>query len=126
MSLIRHLLSRAWLAALLCSTAWAAEPPPAHGMPAAKPKRPPAVSVKPVDINSAAQKDLLTLPGIGNAEARHIIACRPYLTKADLVTKKVLPIGPYLSLKDRVVAVQRSRPKAPSQAVAMAGKPACG
>ncbi len=77
-----------------------------------KPKKPPPPVYKLVDINSASRKDLMALPGIGAAEADRIIACRPFLTKADLVTKKVLPAGPFLTLKDRVVAVQKSRPKA--------------
>ena len=47
----------------------------------------------------------MTLPGIGAAEADRIIAKRPYLTKTDLVTKDVLPIGPFLSLKRLVVAM---------------------
>lgn len=77
-----------------------------------RPKKPPPPVYKLVDINSASRKDLKTLPGIGDAEADRIIACRPFLTKADLVTKKVLPAGPFLTVKDRVVAVQKSRPKA--------------
>lgn len=93
-----------------------------HGVPLqpARPKKPPPPVYKLVDINSASRKDLKTLPGIGDAEADRIIACRPFLTKADLVTKKVLPAGPFLTLKDRVVAVQKSRPKAASAAAGTA------
>jgi competence protein ComEA len=64
-----------------------------------------------VDINSASRKELTTLPGIGPAEADRIVAHRPYLTKTELVTKEVLPIGPYLSLKDLVVAMPKLKPK---------------
>jgi hypothetical protein len=67
-----------------------------------------------VDLNSANRKELMTLPGIGAAEAGRIVANRPYLTKTDLVTKGVLPVGPYLSLKNFVVAmpatVSKGRP----------------
>ncbi len=92
--------------------------PPAHAASRPGKKRPPAAPVKLVDINSASLADLKKLPGIGDAEAARIIANRPYLTKAELVTKKVLPTGPYLSLKARVVAMQKPRPKAPAKAKA--------
>jgi hypothetical protein len=64
-----------------------------------------------VDLNSASRKELMTLPGIGAAEAARIVANRPYLTKTELVTKNVMPLGPYLSLKNLVVAMPRAAPK---------------
>ena len=64
-----------------------------------------------VDINSASRQELTTLPGIGPAEADRIVAHRPYLTKTELVTKDVLPVGPYLSLKHLVVAMQKWKSK---------------
>lgn len=60
-----------------------------------------------VNINGASRKELMTLPGVDAAMADKIIAGRPYLTKAELVTKNVMPTGPYLSLKNNVVALQK-------------------
>lgn len=106
--------------ATLCGlhlSAWAlaaaASPPPAAAasagrLPAVPPKKkaPPA-PVKQMDLNSASRDELKKLPGIGDAEADKIIANRPFLTKAELVTKNVIGAGPYLSLKHLVVAMQK-------------------
>ena len=62
--------------------------------------------VKLVDINSASKKELKTLPGIGDAEADAIIAGRPYLTKAHLTTRGILPRAVYENLKTLVIAKQ--------------------
>lgn len=75
---------------------------------------------KLVDINSAGVAELKTLPGVDEALAAKIIAARPYLTKAELVTKNVMPTGPYLSLRHQVVAMQKqplqaAKPKAGSK-----------
>ena len=61
-----------------------------------------------VDLNSASRQELMTLPGIGAAEAAQIIANRPYLTKTELVTKHVLPVGPFLSVRNFVVAMPKT------------------
>lgn len=75
-----------------------------------------AANVKLVDINSAGKKELMTLPGISDAEADKIIAGRPYFTKAHLVTHNILPRGVYENLKARVIAKQKQNPAAkPSQ-----------
>lgn len=62
-------------------------------------------SEKQIDINSASREQLKTLPGIGDAEAGRIIAGRPYNSKADLVGRKVLPEGLYISIRYRIKAV---------------------
>jgi len=81
--------------------------------PGAKAKAPkPAANVKPVDINSASKKELMKLPGIKDAEADKIIAGRPYLTKAHLVTHNIIDQGTYEGLKYLVVARQPPEPAA--------------
>jgi hypothetical protein len=79
---------------------------------------------KLVDINSASRAELMTLPGISAADADRIIASRPYLSKAELVTKNVLGEGPYVSVRRHVVAVQKNPPKAPKPAAKAASQPA--
>ncbi len=65
-----------------------------------------AAPVKLVDINSASKAELKKLPGIGDAEAARIIAGRPYLSKANLVTHKIISQDLYLSLRQLIVAKQ--------------------
>ena len=57
-----------------------------------------------VDINSANQYQLKSLPGIGDAQVSKIIAGRPYKNKSDLVRKNVLPEAAYNRIKDTIVA----------------------
>ncbi len=111
---------------LVGAAAWGANAPTAgtapsasasagHGIPTRMPKKkPPAAPVKRVDLNSASKAELKKIPGIGDAEAAKIIAARPFKTKTELVDKKILEVGPYLSIKNRVVATQQ----VPSQAKA--------
>ena len=64
-------------------------------------------NAKEVDINSAKKAELMKLPGIGDVEADKIIAGRPYLTKAHLVTHKIISAMVYQSIKDQIVARQK-------------------
>jgi DNA uptake protein ComE-like DNA-binding protein len=64
--------------------------------------------VKPVDINSASKAELKKLKGVDDALADKIIAGRPYLSKAHLVTRNIMPHGVYEQNKKRIVAIQKT------------------
>ncbi len=60
----------------------------------------------PMDINSASEKDLATLKGIGDVRAKAIVKGRPYKGKDDLVQKKIIPQSVYNDIKDQIIAKQ--------------------
>jgi len=62
--------------------------------------------MEPMDINSASEKELATLKGIGDARAKAIVKGRPYKGKDDLVQKKIIPEGVYNDIKDQIIAKQ--------------------
>jgi DNA uptake protein ComE-like DNA-binding protein len=74
----------------------------------------PAGPVKKVDLNNASLEELKTLPTVGDAEAKKIIAHRPYQSKGELVTKAGLPEGVYHAVK-RKVELQKPRTPAPKK-----------
>jgi DNA uptake protein ComE-like DNA-binding protein len=59
-----------------------------------------------VDINSASEAELKSVPGIGDAYAAKIIAGRPYANKAQLKSRNILPSPVYEKTKDLMVATQ--------------------
>ena len=60
-----------------------------------------------MDINSASEKELATLKGIGEVHAKAIVKGRPYKGKDDLVKKKIIPEGVYNDIKDLIIAKQK-------------------
>lgn len=57
-----------------------------------------------VDVNHASETDLASLPGISRADARKIIAGRPYHQKDDLLARGVVSKSGYEKIRDRVTA----------------------
>jgi competence protein ComEA len=68
---------------------------------------------EPMDINSASEKELATLKGIGEARAAAIVKGRPYKGKDDLVSKKIIPESVYNDIKDQIIAKQDTAKAAP-------------
>lgn len=73
--------------------------PKSTSTPAAKAAPTPA---KKVDLNNATLEELKTLPTVGDAEAKKIVAHRPYKSKGELVTKAGLPEGVYQAVRHKV------------------------
>ncbi len=78
-----------------------------------------------VDLNSATEKELEALPGVGPATAKKIIAGRPYttpqdLSKAGVSAKTIQKVTPLVTVGGTVTPA----PAAPSAAPAAPDKPA--
>lgn len=57
-----------------------------------------------MDINSASADQLKTLPGIGDAYAKRIVAGRPYTAKNQLVARGVIPQATYDKVQTLIIA----------------------
>jgi competence protein ComEA len=79
---------------------------PVGNQPIAQPEKPgvPMVKASFVDINTATQDQLESLPGIGREHCHHIMMARPYTEKGELVTRSVIPQENYDRIKDLIVA----------------------
>jgi len=75
----------------------------------------------PIDINAASEKDLETLPGVGPATAKKIVAGRPYasvgdLSKAGVPASTIQKITPLVTVSGGAAAA--ASPAAPAAAAA--------
>ena len=68
-----------------------------------------AKSATKVDINSATEDQLKSVPGIGDAYAKKIIAGRPYANKSQLKSKKIVPDAVYSKISDMIIAKQPAK-----------------
>lgn len=83
--------------------------------PAAKPAsstvKPAAAAHKKMDLldlNTATREQLVALPGIGETYADAIIKARPFKSKDELVSKKVIPATTYKKVRTHVIAKHQS------------------
>ena len=57
-----------------------------------------------IDINTANQEQLATLPGVDESLAQKIIDNRPYKKKTELKKKKIVPEKVYKQIADKITA----------------------
>lgn len=54
----------------------------------------------PLDLNTATESDLESLPGITKTDAERIIRNRPYRSKNELVNRRIIPEESYDQIRD--------------------------
>jgi competence protein ComEA len=105
-----------YLVFLLALTAWPSLAQSTATTPgnAAQTSKPASSSADKLDINSATKDQLEALPGIGTAYSQKIIAGRPYNSKRDLLTRKIVPQKTYDGIKEKIIAHRATAAKSKS------------
>ncbi len=115
-----------WLVVVALTVAVLAGALPAEVSAQSKPSATPATKI---DLNSASEKDLESLPGVGPATAKKIVAGRPYgstadLSKAGVSAKTIQKITPLVTVGPAAAATPAPAAPPPAKASsAPAGKP---
>ena len=103
----------------------ASEKPATSEKSAAPAKSAAKTAAGPVDLNTASEKDLEALPGVGPATAKKIVAGRPYssvndLSKAGVSASTISKISSLVVASGGAAAASKSAPAAASSAAAPA------
>jgi DNA uptake protein ComE-like DNA-binding protein len=82
--------------------------PTAQAVPAKQVAKPAATTkttkMEPVDLNTATREQLVALPGIGETYADAIIKARPFKSKDELVSRKLISQATYKKDRSHVIA----------------------
>ena len=108
-TLLSRIAELASVALLACTIGFAQTP--ATQAPTDKPAKSAhvkkdAATHEQIDLNTATKEQLMAVPEIGDAYADKIIAGRPYKSKAELKSKKIVPAATYTKVAPHVVAHQ--------------------
>jgi DNA uptake protein ComE-like DNA-binding protein len=62
-----------------------------------------AMAAPKVDLNMAAKEDLMKLPGVTDEIADKIVAARPFVSRSELVSKKILTSAEYAKIRGKIM-----------------------
>ncbi|HXW97205.1 MAG TPA: helix-hairpin-helix domain-containing protein [Gemmatimonadales bacterium] len=80
--------------------------PKAQAQQPAAPAKATKTATQLLDLNTATRDQLIALPGIGATYADAIIKARPFKSKSELLSRKVIPAATYKKVQKLVIAKQ--------------------